>query len=74
LDGRSDGLFNRCRRLGKHGKFADRETRRFIDAELAQGKSEKSILTAGLAPKWGSWGEGFINEENWLKTLSSAQK
>ncbi|MEZ7959313.1 MAG: MBL fold metallo-hydrolase [Pseudomonadales bacterium] len=49
-------------------------TRQFIDAELAQGKSEKSILAAGLAPKWDSWGEGFINEERWLKTLISAQK
>ena len=49
-------------------------TRQFIDAELAQGTSEKSILAAGLAPKWDSWGEGFINEERWLKTLISAQK
>lgn len=33
------------------------------------GKSLDVIIKEGLDKKWENWGTGYINEENWIKTL-----
>lgn len=48
------------------------ETSAMVKQWIADGKGESEILSTGLGEKWASWGEHFISEERWLKTLHAS--
>lgn len=49
-----------------------RATRAEVMEALGQGRSVDEIVADGLAPRWASWGSGFINEERWIRTLAAS--
>jgi len=42
------------------------ETSRYVKNKATQGISLDEIKAEGLPKKWEKWGQGFINEENWI--------
>lgn len=63
-----------------HGSLADKndlhrfhamlkQTRDEVRGAMAEDKTVEEIVEMGLDSRWESWGEGFINEERWIKTL-----
>lgn len=66
-----------------HGSLATRadlrsfaamlETTTALVAErLDAGASVDEIVTQGLGSRWDSWGEGFIDEERWIRTIAAS--
>lgn len=43
-----------------------------VKAALAQGMSVDAIVEKGLGEQWATWGEGFIDEAIWIKTLAES--
>ncbi len=39
---------------------------------LEAGKSVDEIVSAGLGEEWASYGQGFINEESWIRTIATS--
>ncbi len=67
-----------------HGAVANKaDLQRYLDmlqvttadiaAALKKGKSVDAVVSAGLGKQWASWGEGFINEEAWIRTVAAGQ-
>jgi len=48
------------------------DTTTLIRERIGEGQTEEDVVTAGLPDRWNSWGGGFINEENWIKTVYRA--
>ncbi|MFK7915175.1 MAG: MBL fold metallo-hydrolase [Pseudomonadales bacterium] len=46
-----------------------RQTSAMVRQQLANGASEATLIKQGLGAQWQSWGNGFINEERWIRTL-----
>jgi len=46
-----------------------KKTSAFVIKAIEAGKSVDAILETGFEGKWEGWGNGFINEERWIKTL-----
>ncbi len=42
------------------------ETSRYVKNQASQGRTLEEIQQEGLPGKWKSWGNGFINAENWI--------
>ncbi|HSR54447.1 MAG TPA: MBL fold metallo-hydrolase [Acidobacteriota bacterium] len=40
-----------------------------VQLHMSEGKTLEEIKEAGLDPRWESWGQGFINEANWITTI-----
>ena len=66
-----------------HGPVADkddirdtltmiRETRAEVMEALGSGVTVDAVVAEGLDPRWESWGEGFIDEERWIRTLAAS--
>ncbi|MCX2979481.1 MBL fold metallo-hydrolase [Halieaceae bacterium IMCC14734] len=49
-----------------------RATRAEVQALAAQGLSLEQMLEQGLTAVWADWGKGFINQENWIRTLHAS--
>lgn len=45
------------------------QTTATVTAAMAAGHTVEQIVAAGLDPRWQSWGQGFINEERWIRTI-----
>lgn len=65
-----------------HGSVANKEDlQRFVDMleattaqvqlRLSEGEMLDDILNSGLGEQWQSWGSGFINEANWIRTVAA---
>lgn len=50
------------------------DTSATVKQRIADGKTESEIISMGFDEKWTSWGEHFITEERWLKTLHASYK
>jgi cyclase len=48
-----------------------RDTRAAVLSALGSGTSLDEVVTAGLDARWAEWGGGFINEEQWIRTLAA---
>lgn len=48
-----------------------RGTRAEVTEALGKGMSVDEVVAQGLDDKWESWGQGFINEERWIRTLAA---
>jgi glyoxylase-like metal-dependent hydrolase (beta-lactamase superfamily II) len=46
-----------------------RRTNQIVRKALADGQNADAMVTAGLGAQWSSWGQGFISEERWIRTL-----
>ena len=66
-----------------HGPLADkedirdtlqmiRETRSAVMEALGSGKTVDEVAAEGLDPRWESWGQAFIDEERWIRTLAAS--
>jgi cyclase len=42
-----------------------------VASRLGKGQTKESIIEDGLAGKWSSWGNGFINEAMWINTIAA---
>ncbi|MFK8049173.1 MAG: MBL fold metallo-hydrolase [Halioglobus sp.] len=42
-----------------------------VSVRMEKGQTQESIVEDGLDDKWASWGQGFINEEMWIKTIAA---
>jgi glyoxylase-like metal-dependent hydrolase (beta-lactamase superfamily II) len=49
-----------------------RDTRAEVMKALANGETADDVVADGLDPRWKSWGEGFVDEERWIRTLASS--
>lgn len=49
-----------------------RATRAEVQAMAARGLSLEQMLAQGLQADWADWGKGFINQENWIRTLHAS--
>lgn len=45
------------------------ETSSLVRDMVAAHKSDDEIVAAGLGDKWKPWGEGFIKEDRWIRTI-----
>lgn len=48
-----------------------RETRAEVTEALGRGMSVDDIVAHGLAARWKPWGQGFVDEERWIRTLAA---
>ena len=48
------------------------ETTQIVRSALDDGQSVDDIIAAGLGDKWISWGAGFINEAQWVRTIAAS--
>jgi hypothetical protein len=48
------------------------ETTQTVRSALDDGQSVDDIIAAGLGDKWASWGSGFINEAQWIRTIAGS--
>lgn len=46
-----------------------RQTSAAVRQQLASGATEAALIEQGLGAQWQRWGNGFINEERWIRTL-----
>ncbi|MEY8206010.1 MAG: hypothetical protein RPR40_13185, partial [Bermanella sp.] len=44
-------------------------TIRYVQQQVAEGKSLAEIQLAGLPTKWAVWGGGFVTEKLWIKAV-----
>jgi glyoxylase-like metal-dependent hydrolase (beta-lactamase superfamily II) len=49
-----------------------RETRAAVMTALGSGRSVDEVVAEGLDARWESWGQGFIDEERWIRTLAAS--
>lgn len=47
------------------------ETQAAVQAALGRGLSVDEVVSEGLDDKWAPWGEGFIDEERWIRMLAA---
>jgi cyclase len=47
-------------------------TTEIIRGHLSAGKTEEETVAEGLPEHWKTWGNGFISEENWIRTVYRA--
>jgi glyoxylase-like metal-dependent hydrolase (beta-lactamase superfamily II) len=66
-----------------HGPLADkddiresltmiRETRAAVMEALGSGMSADEVVAQGLDERWAPWGEGFVDEERWIRILAAS--
>jgi glyoxylase-like metal-dependent hydrolase (beta-lactamase superfamily II) len=48
------------------------ETTQFVRSALEDGQTIESIIEQGLGDRWQSWGTGFINEAQWVRTIAAS--
>lgn len=47
-------------------------TTKLVRAGLEQGLSVEQISEQGLGEEWADWGQGFINEQAWIKSIAGS--
>ena len=47
-------------------------TRKEVQAMAAEGLDLPQMQAQGLDPRWADWGKGFINQDNWIRTLHAS--
>ncbi len=48
------------------------QTRAEVMDALGRGMTVDQIVAHGLDPKWKAWGQGFVDEEAWIRTLATS--
>ena len=57
-----------------HNLETMRTTQRMVLDALAGGASLDQVIESGLGPEYADWGNGFINEERWIRIIDADRR